>query len=168
MRLVTEQNCHHVVDTFILRQHFVHRWTDICSPMYSLIIICWKDASVKDWHCTFACPASSFNITSVPFIVTQKKRNKTYVVIHNIHAKFLSLFQLSRSGNFATTGDGKRRPKSQGSCRTGSLCTAHIRVTQTRGGGVSVKFCPVHQHEEEPEHIRVPRSLQLEIAGITE
>ena len=71
-----------------------------------------------------------------------------------------------RSGKYVTKGEGRRHLKSQGSCRTGGTCTAHMRVQNHGRQGVNVTVCRHHYgHENRPEHLRVQHSVEEEIMG---
>ena len=54
-----------------------------------------------------------------------------------------------RSGNFQPKGKGKRQLKTQGCCKTGEYCVAHIKTTRNMcSGKVSVEYCPTHHSHD--------------------
>ena len=60
-------------------------------------------------------------------------------------------------------GEGKRQLKTQGSCKTGNVCIAHLKVAEDiTTGVVNVEYCCTHTgHEAELGHLPVPEDVGL-------
>ncbi|XP_037068793.1 uncharacterized protein LOC119090104 [Pollicipes pollicipes] len=67
----------------------------------------------------------------------------------------------SRSGVYAPAGTGKRRLKSQGTCKLGCRCTSDVVATTREDGTVLVKVHPFHYgHPTDMSnipHVRIPK-----------
>ena len=63
--------------------------------------------------------------------------------------------------------EGKRLTKSQGSCKTGKSCIAHMKVMQDIATGqVIVEYCPTHNsHSVELAHLPVPTDIKHKVAA---
>ena len=56
-------------------------------------------------------------------------------------------FYCNRAGQYTTKSRGIRSSKIQGSCKTGTWCTAHIKAIQNDvTGKVDTTFCHTHQN----------------------
>ena len=74
-------------------------------------------------------------------------------------------FKCNRSGKFKTSGVGKRRMKSSGTCKLQENCTSTIRVSVKETGKVDVSICTSHYgHELSMEHIRLNKRQRHGIA----
>lgn len=72
-----------------------------------------------------------------------------------------------RSGNFQPKGKGKRQLKTQGSCKTGECCVAHIKATRDMcSGKVNVEYCPTHHsHDVTLGHLTMSKDTRMKIAA---
>ena len=56
--------------------------------------------------------------------------------------------------------------KSQGTCKVGSYCTAHMTVRENQSGQVYVEYNSTHiNHDIELAHLTVPEDVRLEVAS---
>ena len=68
------------------------------------------------------------------------------------------------SGHYKPKGKEKCQTKAQGSCKTGSSCTAHIKDLTT--GEVTVQYCSTHNsHSISLGHLRIPDDTRMKIAS---
>ena len=74
-------------------------------------------------------------------------------------------YSCNRSGTFTSKGDGKRRLKSQGSCKTGKLCLASMEVVVT-SEGVTLTYHSSHcGHDFNLAHTWLQEKDKAHIAG---
>lgn len=74
-------------------------------------------------------------------------------------------YYCNRSGACKAKGEGKRLPKSQGSCKLGEYCTSHMKVKES-SIGVVVEYCQTHHnHDVQLRHLRVPGSVRASVAA---
>ena len=76
-------------------------------------------------------------------------------------------FYCNRAGQHTSKSRGIRSLKTQGSCKTGTWCTAHIKAVQNNiTGKVDITFCHTHQnHELQLGHLRIQPSTRQNIAA---
>lgn len=76
-------------------------------------------------------------------------------------------YYCNRSGRYVSHSTGKRQTKSQGSCKVGSQCTAHMKVHHNKTNGtVDVHYCDYHHnHAVKLIHLRIPEQIRLTIAA---
>ena len=76
-------------------------------------------------------------------------------------------YYCNRSGIYQSKTSGKRQPKTQGSCKLGERCIAHIKATHDQlTGTVEVCYCSTHHnHDVSLGHIRMPRETRMKIAA---
>ena len=76
-------------------------------------------------------------------------------------------FYCNRSGAHRFRGKGKRIIKSQGSCKIGSTCIAHMKVMEdTTTGHIIVEYCSTHNnHLTELAHLPIPVDVKHVIAS---
>ncbi len=76
-------------------------------------------------------------------------------------------YYCNRSGKYASQSKGNRQTKSQGSCKVGSQCTAHMKVRHNKlDGTVDVQCCDYHHsHELKLIHLRIPEKIRQAIAA---
>lgn len=75
-------------------------------------------------------------------------------------------YYCNRAGVYTPRGTGERHLKSQGSCKVGIQCTAHIKAHQDKTSGVViVNYCPFHSsHPIKLAHIIMDDSTRTSIA----
>ena len=76
-------------------------------------------------------------------------------------------YYCNRSGIYTSKTKGKRQLKTQGTCKLGERCIAHMKATiHQLTGTVEVQYCSTHHnHEVSLGHIRIPHETQMEIAA---
>ncbi len=76
-------------------------------------------------------------------------------------------FYCNRSGTVRIKNELKRQVKSQGSCKTGKCCIAHMKVVEdTITGTIKVHYCSTHNtHSIEIAHLPIPPSVKSKIAS---
>ena len=75
------------------------------------------------------------------------------------------IYGCTRSGKFVSKGCGRRSLKSQGSKKSGKLCTSVIVVSLV-DGQYFVEYYPTHYgHKKSPEHLRLASADRQEIIG---
>lgn len=72
----------------------------------------------------------------------------------------------NRAGKYEAKGEGKRSVKTQGSCKIGGQCTAHMKVCRSlTDGSVSVEYCYNHLHDIAIAHLVIPDNVSYTIAA---
>ena len=76
-------------------------------------------------------------------------------------------FYCNRSGLYKGKGKNARALKSQGSCKIGEICAAHMKIRQVHTTGVgTLEYCSTHHnHVPEIAHLPMPESLRLIVAS---
>ena len=74
-------------------------------------------------------------------------------------------YYCNRSGTYKSKTKGVRCIKSQGTCKTGQRCIAHIKATKHLvTGEVDVQYCKTHHnHEVSLGHLRMPNATRMKI-----
>ena len=76
-------------------------------------------------------------------------------------------YYCNRSGTYISKGQGKRQMKTQGTCKVGKMCTAHIKASKDQLTGiVNVFYCSTHHnHDVSLGHLRMPNETRMKIAN---
>ena len=76
-------------------------------------------------------------------------------------------YYCNRSGVYQSKAQGKRQTKTQGTCKLGERCIAHMKVTKDQvTGSVDVHYCSTHHnHEVSLGHLRIPHETRMKIAA---
>lgn len=76
-------------------------------------------------------------------------------------------FYCNRAGKYKPKGSNKRHQKSQGTCKIGEQCSAHLKAVQNINSGcVKVTYCSTHHnHVIKLAHLRICESVRMEVAA---
>ena len=76
-------------------------------------------------------------------------------------------YYCNRSGKYQPKGHGQRQIKSQGTCKTGEQCIAHIKATvDALSGQVVVKYCATHHnHDIRLAHLRMSNETRMNVTA---
>ena len=76
-------------------------------------------------------------------------------------------YYCNRSGSYQAKTQGKRHLKTQGTCKLGERCIAHMKATKDqRTGKLEVRHCSTHHnHDVSLGHIRMAHETHMKIAA---
>ena len=100
----------------------------------------------------------------------ERKMNSQYIQlcscqVYGSHEHWY--YYCNHSGCYKPKGNEERQTKAQGTCKTGSSCTAHIKaICDLTTGEVTVWYCATHNsHSINLGHLRIPSDTRMRITS---